>query len=232
MASLTAHLLHRYQDDVHNATHHGFLQAMATDHTPSEALKTWFVQQRFYQQGYVRFIGGILSKLVLPSGADRMEAREWRTLGLLSFCLDNMKREAEFLEGTSREDGWIDGEAGPEPSMEMKSYQDVFASAVDHSSPLLVGLTALWATEECYLRAWQYVCECEKGKERMQGSVQDRLISNWTNSAFQEFVVQIRSLVDEMGSNHQKDSHEWGKCEEIVGQILQAECKSWPPVGS
>ena len=73
---------------------------------------------------------------------------------------------------------------------------------------------------------------CEKGRERMHGSVRERLISNWTNPAFQEFVERLRSLVDEIGSNHQEGSDEWKECKVIVGKILYAECEAWPPIQS
>ena len=231
MSFLTNHISHLYSEAFDKATNHVFLQAMGKDSVPPEVFKRWFLQQRIYQQAYVPFIGDILRKLVLSCGMDRMEALEWRIFDLLLFCLKNMRGEVEFLEKLAMENGWIDGMTDGEPILQVTFHRDVFGSIVTYSSPVLVGLTALWATEECYLRAWHNVHICERRpSEREHGSVRESLTSNWTSSTFRDFVDELKSLVNDIASKYSERGCEWKECEMIVGQILEAERDVWPSV--
>lgn len=108
---------------------------------------------------------------------------------------------------------------------------------------VLEGLVVLWATEECYLRAWRYAKECmEKaegceGRDKRQdadgGAVRLRFIPNWSSGEFEGFVGRLGEIVDEMAAA-EKGAEEMEmrkrRCLEWWRQVLWLEERFWPGV--
>ncbi|KAK0952775.1 hypothetical protein LTR91_024211 [Friedmanniomyces endolithicus] len=156
MPSLTAHLLHLDESALKAATQHPFLEAAATRSLPLEQLKTWLAQDRLYALAYTNFIGALLAKVPIPTTSDRETTLEWRAVDLLIDCLVNIRSESKLFEETAAAEGWLDEVCDAQPNRHTRAYQDLFAGAAAAQKPLIVGLTVLWATEECYLRAWRH----------------------------------------------------------------------------
>ena len=247
MPSLTSHLLHLDPQALQEATNHPFLSASATATLPEEKLQAWLGQDRLYQLAYVNFIGTMLSHIPVPAGVDRDTSLEWRAVDLLIDCLTNIRQEMKLFEDAARGEEWLEGVCGVEMSVQTRAYQDLFAGATAQGRPLVVGLVVLWATEECYLRAWRYAWglvpedvkqAIKKGKgggdgdgEEVVGDVMQRtFIPNWSSPEFEAFVRRIGGLVNRFGGYYDKESWEWGECERAWRQVLWAEREFWPKV--
>jgi thiaminase len=241
MPSLTSHLIHLDPSALTHATEHPFLTAAAHATCPAEKLKHWLAQDRLYQLAYVNFIGAMLSHLPLPAGADRETSLEWRAADLLIDCLTNIRQEMRLFEDAARGEGWYEDICAVDMARETRAYQDLFAGATAQGRPLVVGLTVLWATEECYLRAWRFAWgqmdeEVRKsvkegrGEEEGRDVMQRTFIPNWSSPGFEAFVRRIGGLVNRYGGFYDRESWEWGECERAWRQVLWAEKEFWPSV--
>ncbi|KAK0918836.1 hypothetical protein LTR57_011259 [Friedmanniomyces endolithicus] len=207
MPSLTAHLLHLDESALKAATQHPFLEAAATRSLPLEQLKTWLAQDRLYALAYTNFIGALLAKVPIPTTSDRETTLEWRAVDLLIDCLVNIRSESKLFEETAAAEGWLDEVCDAQPNRHTRAYQDLFAGAAAAQKPLIVGLTVLWATEECYLRAWRHA------------------------KKFEAFVRRIGALVNKFGSERAgEDGWEWQECEVAWRQTMWLEKEFWPDV--
>ena len=234
MPSLTSHLLHLDENALKEATNHPFLEAAATSTLPLEQLKSWLGQDRLYQMSYINFIGVMLSNIGVPHGSDRESSLEWRTVDLLIDCLTNIRQEIKLFEDTAQAEGWLEDICGVEPSIQTRAYQDLFAGATARGRPLIVGLTVLWATEECYLRAWRYAWgKVDKGRPAKEKDVMQRtFIPNWSSAEFEAFVRRIGGMVNKFGGYYEADGFEWKECETVFRQVLWAEREFWPKMDS
>jgi thiaminase len=160
----------------HRATRHNFLKAAGEGQVSKQVLSQWLSQDRLYAHAYVRFIGMLLSKIVLPprnpdSAKTRAPTTEQRIFDILVAALVNIQRELRFFEDTAltyeldllmMEEGDEKNKVqaavfGPLPIT--RAYIDLFMSAGSPGSSLLEGMTVLFATEYCYLHAWKYAAE-------------------------------------------------------------------------
>lgn len=121
------------------------------------------------------------------------------------------------------------------PRRETVAYQHLFAGATGPAVPVVVGLTALWATERCYLEAWRYARSQtwgveEKDEDQVQTCLRTELIPNWTDEEFVAFVDRIGGLLDEWAERLEMDGSEWRACEDVWVQALGAEEAFWPKV--
>lgn len=131
------------------------------------------------------------------------------------------------------------------PNRTTRAYIDMFMSAGSPAVSLLEGLVVLWATEECYLRAWRYAAgflgEREDGnagsgegrEDADGGALRVRFIPNWTSREFEAFVRRIGEVVDEVaGSVKGAEEGELmrGRCLEWWRQVLWLEERFWPDV--
>lgn len=188
-----------------------------------------------YEHGaysYVNFIGVMLSMIGVPAGSDRESTLEWRTADLLIDSLTNIRQEMNLFEKTAQAEGWLEDICNVEPSVQTRAYQDLFAGATSQGRPLVVGLTILWATEECYLRAWRYAwSKMDKGMKKEEKDVMQRtFIPNWSSSTFEAFVRRIGGLVNKFGGYIEEGGYEWKECETAFRQVLWAEREFWPKV--
>ena len=232
MPSLTAHLLHLDEKALKEATTHPFLEAAATSSLSVAHLKAWLAQDRLYALSYVGFIGSLLSFIPLPSHSEREQSLEWRTADLLIDCLANIRRELKLFEETAAAEGWLEEICEVRPNVQTRAYQDLFAGATAQGRPLIVGLTVLWATEECYLRAWRHAwSKMDQGVKAKDKDVMQRVfIPNWSSPEFEAFVRRLGALVNKMGALWDEEGWEWRECETAWRQVLWAEKEFWPKV--
>ncbi|KAI6897003.1 hypothetical protein D0869_05256 [Hortaea werneckii] len=230
MPSLTAHLIHLEPLELNAATQHPFLAAAATSSLPLSELKRWLGQDRLYALAYVNFIGSLLSKAAISSSPDRVATPEWRAADLLIDCLTNIRTELKMFEETAETEGWLEEICNVQPSIQTRAYQTLFAGAAAPSQPLLVGLTVLWATEECYLRSWKYASsKMDHGLKPKDKDVMQRVfIPNWSCPEFEALVRRLGALVNKFGQAYDEEGWEWRECENWWKQILWAEKEFWP----
>ena len=182
--SLTQFLLsHPSTSDLYiPATQSPFLRLAGQGKLPLDILSHWLSQDRLYAQAYIRFIGGLISRVSLPVRFDGEASKsistiEWRILKLLSSALDGIMTEVQFFEttagkygidlqstsGFSEEDG---SSTIFHPNKVTSEYINLFDSFHDstpesksmRSEPksLLEGMVLLWATEKVYHEAWRF----------------------------------------------------------------------------
>ena len=258
--TLTTHLLDLDPHAFETATQHPFLRLAGQSRLPSQTLLSWLLQDRLYALSYISFIGALLAKIDIPTTQARKESIEWRITELCIDALVNIKREVGLFEDILGEwFGWGKGEAeggnggsgekhrdrdDAEVRRETRCYQDLFAGAGASGQSLLVGLTVLWATEKCYLEAWRFARaqrgdvgsegeKQEQGQERKGGErdvLRDVLIPNWSSEEFEEFVVRIGGLVDELAKEVKVDGREMERCENAWRQVVWCEERFWPEV--
>jgi thiaminase len=197
------------------STRHGALRLSGQGRLPRETLSEWLSQDRLYAQAYARFIGGLISRVRLPTevGANGLSGTlEWRILCLFQRCLTGIIQELQFFEETAKTyslnlatEG--QGETRFGPNATTKAYIELFDSFTvtahsDTPRTLFDGLVVLWATEQAYVESWAYAKAqsaqgTEHGEDLDGGALRDKLIPNWTSPEFQAFVKEIRECLDE-----------------------------------
>ncbi|THZ81734.1 heme oxygenase-like protein [Aureobasidium pullulans] len=230
---LTEHLLAHSPDAFTSATRHPWLHLAGTSQLPTDSLLSWLTQDRLYIFSYIPFMGNMLSKTSIPTTSSRIKCLEWRVADCFINALTNVRRELGMFEDILREHfDWKEG--GETATKETRAYQDMFAGAGAPSQSILVGMTALWATEKCYLEAWKYALgfKEEVPEEKKSHVLHTTLIPNWTCDEFEEFVICIGDLLDELADDIPEGSREWFKCEEVWQQVLWAEENFWPKVSN
>jgi len=218
---LTDHLLAQNPDGFKSATNHPWLRLAGTSKLPTSALLAWLTQDRLYIFSYIPFMGNMLSKASIPSTSSREKSLEWRVADCFINALTNVRRELGMFEDILREHfDWKEG--GEQATKETRAYQDMFAGAGAPNQSILIGMTALWATEKCYLEAWKYALSFkdEVPQDRKDHVLHTTLIPNWTCDEFEEFVICIEKLLDELAADIGQGSTEWIKCEQIWEQVL------------
>lgn len=228
---LTDHLLAQNPNGFKSATNHPWLRLAGTSKLPTSALLAWLTQDRLYIFSYIPFMGNMLSKASFPSTSSREKSLEWRVADCFINALTNVRRELGMFEDILREHfDWREG--GEQATKETRAYQDMFAGAGAPNQSILIGMTALWATEKCYLEAWKYALSFkdEVPEEKKTHVLHTTLIPNWTCDEFEEFVVCIEKLLDELAADIDQGSTEWVKCEQVWEQVLWAEENFWPKV--
>lgn len=253
---LTSYLQTLHHSLFHSATRHPFLRAAGTGTLPPRILSAWLSQDRLYAQSYIRFIGSLLAKLRLPShnpdpAKSSRATAEGRAVDVLIDALVNIRRELKFFRDVATEYKFdlealpVDIEAedvgakmfGPNPITH--AYIDLFMSASSPATTVLEGIVVLWATEICYLRAWQYALSLSSSassppeNDQDGGALRKHFIPNWTDPEFEAFVHKIGDVVDEMaglvkGSESREDV--LARCAFWWRQVLWLEERFWPVV--
>lgn len=253
----TAHIQTLHPSLFHSATQHPFLRAAGTGTLPPRVLSAWLSQDRLYAQSYIRFIGALLAKIRLPyhnpdSAKPGVATAEGRAVDVLIDALVNIRRELQFFGDVAKQYNLdlealpidADGEDvgakvfGPNPTTH--SYIDLFMSASSPATTVLEGLVVLWATEICYLRAWQYASSLSSSASSSSpegdqdgGALRKHFIPNWTDPEFEAFVHKIGDVVDEMvGLVKGSETREYllGRCGFWWRQVLWLEERFWPDV--
>ncbi|GAB7345069.1 hypothetical protein MBLNU457_3477t1 [Dothideomycetes sp. NU457] len=226
---LTTHLLSLSTSAHKTATTHPFLQQAGQNTLPPKLLSSWLRQDRLYALSYVSFIGSLLAKISIPSNVQRAQSIEWRVADLLIDALVNIKREIGLFEDILRKDfGWGGDQDDDRPRTQTKAYTDLFAGAGAANQSVLAGVTALWATEKCYLDAWRFARGHIAGDVVRGDTMREVLIPNWSSDEFEEFVTRIGGLLDELAKQESVTQADIVKCEDVWKQVLWAEANFWP----
>lgn len=253
--TLTTHLQTLHTPLYKTATTHPFLTHAAHGQIPKPLLSQWLSQDRLYAQSYIRFIGALLSKTRLPSHPETATASvESKVVDLLIDALVNIRRELgvfndvaggfglDLAPSSSSSNGGAgtgdDGAgAGFEANPITHSYIDLFMSASSPATSLLEGMIVLWATEICYLRAWQYARDTSTSSTNQTGTedadggaLRKHFIPNWTSPEFVAFVERIGEVVDEMAEGCERGEDVPGRCAVWWRQVLYLEGRFWPDV--
>ncbi|KAF1955009.1 heme oxygenase-like protein [Byssothecium circinans] len=233
--SLTAHLLTITSASFTQATQQPFLSHAGCGSLAPGPLSQWLVQDGYYQRGYIRFIGQLLSKIRLPQTQNSQFHPMYRTMDLLISALNNMRREMQFFEITATKYGLTLRQDPPTPIT--RALLDLFVSASSSSASMLEGMVVLWGTEHCYRSAWQYASSFSTSLSTPSTdshivALHQALIPNWTSPAFSKFVDATRLLVDELANitTTRDGKEEMNRCEEIFRQICWLEERFWPDV--
>ena len=241
---VTEGLMRHRQEDYQAATQAPFLEAAGVGRVGKTLLSQWLSQDRLYAQGYVRFIGMMLSKIKLPIAAGT-KGIDWQVMGILISALTNIKRELIFFDDVAKRYG-LDLEApwpGEEkfiPTPITRGYLDLFMNAASPGASLLEGMVVLWATEKCYYSAWLYALQSQSRQQQPMGeeaelkdadggALRREFIPNWTSDDFRDFVRQIGDLVDELALlEEQEHPRRRTRYEEVWKQVLWLEARFWP----
>jgi thiaminase len=234
--SLTQHLLSLDPAALHHATHAPFLSKAATSTLPASIARSWLAQDRLYALSYVTFAATLLSKVRIPTPSNRLETLEWRIADSLIAALTSIKDEIKLFEDVAKDQGWSDVLDATVPDRATREYQGLFATAAGPNASVLRGLVVLWATEECYLRAFSGAAETmgkdgggEKGHREEGSNVMAKtFIPNWSSKEFQEVVAGLKGLVDELGKTVGEE--EWRDAEGDFSWVLRVEKDFWPKV--
>ncbi|KAI0125733.1 hypothetical protein BJ170DRAFT_596964 [Xylariales sp. AK1849] len=248
--SLTSHLLtsSSTSDLYKRATQSAFLSLAGQGRLPREKLSQWLSQDRLYAQAYVRFIGGLMSRIRLPlgTGSGISESLEWRLLAMLKGALDGILTELQFFEQTAKDydlelaaAGGAEEQFGPiETTSGYIKLFDSFATGSGLQRSLLQGLVVLWATEKVYLDAWTYAREQGGGKgsgireDLDGGALRKEFIPNWTSDGFNAFVKEIEECVDAYATTLERSAREeiMQVATDLWKEVLALEEGFWPNV--
>ncbi|KAI0113977.1 heme oxygenase-like protein [Nemania sp. FL0031] len=205
------------------ATQSQFLVLGGQGRLSRDALSAWLSQDRLYALAYVRFIGGLISRVNFPTQLDAKGTSatlQWRILTLLQGCLAGIMKELQFFEETAGSYDLDLAAIGPgervfTPNTTTQGYIDLFDSFTARSGhgqeearTLFDGLVVLWATEQAYLAAWTYAegygsqaTDSDLGKDFDGGALRKHFIPNWTSQPFRDFVREIRDCLDAYAQN-------------------------------
>ncbi|KAI1808355.1 heme oxygenase-like protein [Daldinia bambusicola] len=241
------------------ATESQFLSLAGQGQLPPDVLCQWLSQDRLYAQAYIRFAGGLISRVKLPTsvdGQDITKTLQWRILSLLQTAMAGVTRELKFFEETAKKykldlealgpgaegDNSSKKPAGFGPNKVTKDYIDLFDafSAQPHgnlSKTLLDGLVVLWTTEKVYLDAWTYAKQqasenADTKGDLDGGALRKEFIPNWTSEEFQAFVKECQECLDAYAASQDEDTEEVAAAGSmtIFKKVLVLEESFWPMV--
>lgn len=226
--SLTQHLLSLDPAGLHAATTHPFLTAAASGTLPAATTQTWLAQDRLYALSYTTFAATLLTKVRIPTCSARVSTLQWRIADALIASLAAITREVALFEDVAAARGWSGVFDEARAGAATRAYRGVFAAAAQPAASLLVGLVTLWATEECYLRAWAGAAKELKGEVGEEDVMAKVFIPNWSSEEFAAFVKVLAGLVDELGEDVGEDERR--ECEDAWRVVLEVEKEFWPDV--
>lgn len=143
--SLVNHLLAKNNDALTAATQQQFLSRAGCGTLSPQALEQWLTQQNHMSRALVILIGNLIGKIRLVESKNPLADTNWRTLDLLVSCVNNAKRELEFLRTTGAKYGLRSDDEGPKHAT--KGLIDMFGSATQPHASLLEGMVVLWAIQ-------------------------------------------------------------------------------------
>jgi hypothetical protein len=143
--SLVNHLLAKNSDGLNKATQQQFLSHAGCGTLSAPALQEWLTQQNHMSRSLVTFIGNVIGKIRLADAKNPLQDTNWRTLDLLVSCINNAKRELEFLRSTGHKYGLQNDGEGPKPAS--KGLIDLFAASSGSNASLLEAMVVLWCIQ-------------------------------------------------------------------------------------
>ncbi|KAL7629264.1 hypothetical protein AAE478_000784 [Parahypoxylon ruwenzoriense] len=259
--SMSEYLISSFEiaDLYQRATQSQFLSLAGQGRLSPDVLSQWLSQDRLYAQAYIRFAGGLISRVRLPTKVDDQDitqSLQWRILSLLQTALAGVTRELRFFEETAKRYGLGLEALGPvaeggnlsnksadfAPNKVTKHYIDLFDSftAQPHANPtktLLDGLVVLWTTEKVYLDSWTYAKQhasenTDTDGDLDGGALRKAFIPNWTSDEFQSFVKECQECLDDYAAIQDEDTEEVGAASSMTlfKKVLVLEESFWPMV--
>ncbi|KAI0192893.1 hypothetical protein EV127DRAFT_425165 [Xylaria flabelliformis] len=239
------------------ATQSQFLRLGGQGRLERATLSEWLSQDRLYAQAYIRFIGGLISRVKMPVEAaakgGASATLQWRILTLLQGCLAGIMRELRFFEEATSSYNLdlaaaYPGEQRFGPNATTKSYIELFDSFTtkpQEESPrtLFDGLVVLWATEMAYLAAWSYANQHSGQHDAVTdfetdldgGALRKLFIPNWTSQPFRDFVEEIRECVDAYAESQTGEDNADARfvtAAAMVKKVFVLEEGFWPLIGA
>jgi thiaminase len=232
---LTEELIQSDIQGFKKATESPFIIAAREGKVAKSILSQWLSQDKLYAEAYISFVGSLLTQITFPAESSPIGTINWRIFESLISMLQGIKLELAFFHSTADHYGldlttpWEGAGSIFIPNPITKAYTDLFASVSLPSCSLLEGMTLLWATEYCYLKAWQNVVKHDRKadftKDLDGGALRAAFAPNWTTDAFSEAVATLGKLVDELAEQNPAGKN---ACVVIWKQILWLEERFWP----
>ena len=147
---MTAHLLSLYPSQLQAATQHPFLAQAGDGTLPSPLLCKWLVQDKYYQNSYIRFVARLLAKLDMSFNIEvertrTMATQIGRTISALVAVLQALRDEIDFYDSVAQNN---ELELVPEGIGEAaQGYSTLFEQAAEKSQSIGCGMVVLWGTE-------------------------------------------------------------------------------------
>jgi thiaminase len=234
--NLTTELENLDIDAFNRAVRAPFIVSASKGRIPKNVLSQWLSQDKLYAQAYIGFIGSLLTHLKFPNHTSPNQTLEWWIFDVLLAMLKGIKLELEFFHATAARFE-LELTAPWEEALEFtanpvtRAYTDLFASTSLPRCSLLEGMTLLWATEFCYLKAWQNVVsgdvQLDFSHDLDGGVLRSAFAPNWTTPEFVQTVNKLGDLVNELAESN-PDQRE--ACRVIWKQVLWLEEQFWPSV--
>ncbi|KAL6715823.1 hypothetical protein ACLMJK_006784 [Lecanora helva] len=247
--SLTAYLLSIEKAAYASATRSPFLAKSGAGTLTDSAVCEWLVQDKYYQLGYVNFMGSLLSKIDLsplispsPSHSNKETTRkdedgrnlQRTTMNILIDALTAIRQEIDLYDQVAEKYGLALEFA--EMNGVTREYVELFEEVGKGDKGLLQGLVVLWATEHCYLTAWTYASSQAKdndgqsqlGETGAVAALHREFIPNWTSKEFAAFVDKLGKVTDAWAIGIEDEERE--VCARLWKQVLELEARFWPEV--
>ena len=244
--SFTTYLLNSDPIAFQAATRTPFLKAAGEGRLSKHQLSQWLSQERLYAQAYIGFIGSLLGKFTLPYTFcnDHSKSLDWMIVDTLYGALKNIYRELGFFAETANKYNLqldCPAQAGPHfgPVTATKEYMDLLGSFAGPGTIIepvsrIEGMTILWATERCYLSAWEYAKTWQKSQlnggmaaDADGGAIRNELIPIWTSEEFEDFVAELEGHIDDLAVREGAKPSEYIK---TWYKVLDLEKRFWPEV--
>lgn len=260
MESITAHLLTLHTTPTYSTATktHPFLTSAGDGTLTDTRLSIWLSQDRIYAaQAYPRFIGSLISHIPFDkplSGAataveDDGDDHSQRILKILVFSLENIIREVDFFDATTRR--WSLDVEGWKARKGTRDYVAEMAS-ISKNGRIEEGLLFLWAMEkvsvpffsgderhpaqfllsmQVYLDAWSNIHDEIKSRGKTTGYdfPLKSFAENWSTPEFKTFVDDLARLVDDIYRHLGEDAK--ATAERIWERVVELEDSFWPTDG-
>jgi thiaminase len=234
--TLTRELEQSDVDGFNKAVKAPFIVFASEGRVPKAVLSRWLSQDKLYAQAYISFVGSLLTHLNFQSQVPFSQSLEWQIFDTLLTMLNGIKLELEFFHATAQRYGldlsapWEHGSTFA-PNPVTRAYTDLFTSTSLPRCSLLEGMTLLWATEFCYLKAWQNVVSKDLQDDYSHdldgGALRSTFAPNWTSAEFEQTVGKLGDLVNELA---EKAPDKREACRTIWRQVLWLEEQFWPSI--
>lgn len=231
------------------ATECEFLRLGGLGRLPRQTLNEWLSQDRLYALAYIRFIGGLISRVKLPIEIDQQSTSstlQWRILCILEKSLAGIVREIKLFEEMAllydldlNAIGTGENKFGP--CATTQGYIDLFDSFTarpETGSPrtLFAGLVVLWGTEKAYLGSWSYAnrqsLQTTGFEKDLDGGVlRKHLMPQWTSSEFHLLVEELRACLDayeESLTGEENEDARFAAAADMIKKVFILEEGFWP----
>lgn len=203
MSLTTAQLLERYDEEWRAATVHPFLEHVREGTLSEPAFARWLEQDYLFVVGLTRAWGQLVARAPVEH------------FGLLTAGIRAFSEELTWFEELANSRALRLGEKPAQGTADYVGYLEEVAVG-----PYAVAITAMWAVEAAYLRAWQ---GARGGSTRYAD-----LVEHWVSEEFATFVAQLARVADrELGAAPEL----WKRAEGAFVAVARHETLFWGIAG-